>query len=276
MGEFSKRLGVSRDLIKHYEKQGILTSRREENNQYRYYYHAQYPAILITKKLQNMGYSLREIGHLLREASLEEYAEENAQRIAVLEREQLLRGMALENLRFVHDCQQKALEGTLLDSWMLEERPALVFFPFSEMSSFLPLSPEDTDAISAWTDATPAVEYCRLIRNGKVIFGFTASQEKAQLLGLGGDQIEQFPASRVFCSYVKVPRSTIGGQASSDEDEIRQMLPAALEELEALGLTADGPTLVRHLFEATEDEKFYYYCQVSIPVHDGDTQCKPF
>lgn len=62
MGEFSKRLGVSRDLIKHYEKQGILTSRREKNNQYRYYYHAQYPSILISRKLQNVGYSLREMG----------------------------------------------------------------------------------------------------------------------------------------------------------------------------------------------------------------------
>ncbi|MCD7929821.1 MAG: MerR family transcriptional regulator, partial [Clostridiales bacterium] len=159
MGEFSQRLGVTRDLIKHYEKQHILTSRREEGNQYRYYYHAQYPALLISKKLQNTGYSLREISHILNEASLEEYADENARRIATLEREQLLRDMTLKNLRFVHACQQKALEGTLLGSWELEDRPALVFFPFSGMTEFLPLSTEDTATMSDWTDATPAVEY---------------------------------------------------------------------------------------------------------------------
>ncbi|MCD8147061.1 MAG: MerR family transcriptional regulator [Clostridiales bacterium] len=266
MGEFSQRLGVTRDLVKHYEKQHILTSRREEGNQYRYYYHAQYPAILISKKLQNLGYSLREIGHLLNEASLEEYAEENARRIAALEREQLLQSIALEGLRFVHDCQQKEIEGTLLGSWELQERPALVFFPFSGMTEFLPLSAEDTAAMSGWTDATPAVEYCRLIREGKVIFGFTASEKLARLLGLGGSQVERFSACRVFCYYLRVPRSAIGGQVNSDEAEIQKMLPPAMAALEAQGLTAAGPILVRHLFEAPEDGTFYYYCQMSIPV----------
>ncbi|MCD8007715.1 MAG: MerR family transcriptional regulator [Clostridiales bacterium] len=266
MGEFSQRLGVTRDLIKHYEKQHILTSRREEGNQYRYYYHAQYPALLISKKLQNTGYSLREISHILNEASLEEYADENARRIAILEREQLLRDMTLKNLRFVHACQQKALEGTLLGSWELEDRPALVFFPFSGMTEFLPLSTEDTAAMSDWTDATPAVEYCRLIREGKVIFGFTASAELARLLRLGGSQVEQFSACRVFCYYLKIPRSTIGGQVDSDEEEIQKMLPPALAALEAQGLKAAGPVLVRHLFEAPEDGNFFYYCQMSIPI----------
>ncbi|MCC8075872.1 MAG: MerR family transcriptional regulator [Clostridiales bacterium] len=266
MGEFSQRLGVTRDLVKHYEKQGILTSRREEGNQYRYYYHSQYPAILISKKLQNLGYSLREIGHLLNEATLEEYADENALRIAALEREQLLRSMALEGLRFVHACQQKAIEGTLVGSWEIEERPDLVFFPFSGMTEFLPLSPEDTAAMTDWTEATPAVEYCRLIQEGKVIFGFTASAELARLLELGGSQVEQFPACRVFCYYLKIPRSTIGGKANSDEEEIQKMLPPALAAMEAQGLKAEGPILVRHLFEAPEDGKYFYYCQMSIPV----------
>ncbi|MCD8052006.1 MAG: MerR family transcriptional regulator [Clostridiales bacterium] len=266
MGEFSQRLGVTRDLIKHYEKQGILTSRREEGNQYRYYYHSQYPAILISKKLQNTGYSLREIGHLLNEASLEEYTDENAGRIAALEREQLLREMALENLRFVYACQQKALEGTLLGSWELNDQPGLVFFPFSGMNEFLPLSPEDIDAMANWTDATPAVEYCRLIRDGKVIFGFTASAEQARLLGLHGSQVEQLPACRTFCYYLKFPRSTIGGQANTDEEEIQKMLPPALAALEAQNLTAAGPILIRHLFEASEAGSFYYYCQASIPI----------
>ncbi len=266
MGEFSRKLGVSRDLIKHYEKQGILTSRREEGNQYRYYYHAQYPAILISKKLQNMGYSLREIGHLLNAANLEESAAGSTQRIAALEREQLLRGMVLESLRFVNDCQQKALNGTLVGSWELADRSELVFFPFSGTEAFLPLSPEDTEAMSGWTDATPAVEYCGLIQEGKVIFDFTASSEQAELLGLRGSQLERFPACRVFCYYLKIPRSPIGGQANTDEEEIQQMLPPALAALEAQGLEAAGPVLVRHLFEDTENGEFYYYCQVSIPI----------
>ncbi len=266
MGEFSQKLGVSRDLVKHYEKQGILTSRREEGNQYRYYYHSQYPAILISKKLQNTGYSLREISHILSDATLGETAAGSARRIAEMEREQLLRGMALENLRFVYACQQKAQEGTLVGSWELEERPALVFFPFSGIEAFLPLSTEDAAAMSDWTDATPAVEYCRLIQEGKVIFGFVATPEQVTLLGLRGSHLERFPACRVFCYYLKVPRSAIGGQANTDEDEIQRMLPPALAALEAQGLTAAGPILVRHLFEATEDGQFYYYCQMSIPV----------
>ncbi|MCD8384008.1 MAG: MerR family transcriptional regulator [Clostridiales bacterium] len=269
MGEFSQRLGVSRDLIKHYEKQHILTSRREEGNQYRYYYHAQYPAILISKKLQNLGYSLREIGHILNGASLEEYAAENAKRIAALEREHMLQEMALEHLRFVYACQQQALERTLEGRWELLHRPALIFFPFSEMTAFFPLSPEDTEAVPDWVDATPAVEYCRLIRQGKVLFGFTATPDQVELLELRGSQVEQLPACQVFCYYLKVPRSVIGGPAYTDEDAITSMLPPVLAALDAQDLTATGPFLARHLFEAPVDGKFYYYCQVSVPVSES-------
>ncbi|MCD7945361.1 MAG: MerR family transcriptional regulator [Clostridiales bacterium] len=269
MGEFSQKLGVSRDLIKHYEKQNILTSRREEGNQYRYYYHAQYPAILISKKLQNLGYSLREIGHILNGATLEEYAADNAQRIAALERERLLREMELEYLRLVYACQQWALEGTLVGRWELLQRPALAFFPFSEMAAFLPLSTEDTEAMSGWVDATPAVEFCRLIRQGKVLFGFTATPEQVELLELRGSQVERLPACQVFCYYLRVPRSIIGGPANTDEDAIASMLPPVLAVLEKQNLSVKGPFLARHLFEAPEDGKFYYYCQVSVPV-SGD------
>ncbi|MCD7754310.1 MAG: MerR family transcriptional regulator [Clostridiales bacterium] len=268
MGEFSQRLGVSRDLIKHYEKQNILTSRREEGNQYRYYYHAQYPAILISKKLQNLGYSLREIGHILNGASLEEYAADNAQRIAALERERLLREMELEHLRLVYACQQRALEGTLEGSWGLLQRPELVFFPFSGMADFLPLSAEDTEAMSGWVDATPAVEYCRLVRQGKVLFGFTATPEQVELLELRGSQVERLPACQVFCYYLKIPRSVIGGPAYTDEDAITSMLPPVLAALEEQNLSVTGPFLARHLFEAPVDGKFYYYCQVSVPVSE--------
>ncbi|MCD8047048.1 MAG: MerR family transcriptional regulator [Clostridiales bacterium] len=268
MGEFSQRLGVSRDLIKHYEKQNILTSRLEEGNQYRYYYHAQYPAILISKKLQNLGYSLREIGHILNGASLEEYAADNARRIAALELERLLREMELEHLRLVYACQQRALEGTLEGSWELLPRPELVFFPFSEMADFLPLSAEDTEAMSGWMDATPAVEYCRLIRQGRVLFGFPATPEQVELLALRGSQVERLPASQVFCYYLKVPRSVIGGPAYTDEDAIASMLPPVLVALEEQNLSVTGPFLARHLFEAPVDEKFYYYCQVSVPVSE--------
>ncbi|MCC8182643.1 MAG: MerR family transcriptional regulator [Clostridiales bacterium] len=266
MGEFSQRLGVSRDLIKHYEKQHILTSRREEGNQYRYYYHAQYPAILISKKLQNLGYSLREIGRILNGGSLAEYAADNARRIAALERERLLREMELDHLRLVYACQQRALEGTLEGSWALLRRPALVFFPFSEMESFLPLSVEDAEAMPDWIDATPAVEYCRLIRQGKVLFGFTATPEQVELLELRGSQVERLPACRVFCYYLKVPRSVIGGPANTDENAISSMLPPVLAALEEQNLSVTGPFLARHLFEAQEDGIFYYYCQVSVPV----------
>ncbi|MCD8334210.1 MAG: MerR family transcriptional regulator [Clostridiales bacterium] len=266
MGEFSKRLGVSRDLIKHYEKQGILTSRREKNNQYRYYYHAQYTSIPISRKLQNVGYSLREIGHLLNDASLEEYTAENADRIAALEREQLLRGMALENLRFVHTCQQEALEGKLLGRWELAERPELAFFPFSGTSEFLPLSPEETDAVTDWADAMPVVEYCGLLREETLIYGFSVRQERAELLELPSPHVERVRPCRTFNTYLKIPRRPLERAVEKDLEDMQQNLAPALSEVERQGLTPTSPILLRYLFEGPEDGKFCYYCQASIPI----------
>ncbi|MCD7761062.1 MAG: hypothetical protein LUH16_04715, partial [Clostridiales bacterium] len=213
------------------------------------------------------------IGHILNGASLEEYAAENARRIAALERERLLREMELEHLRLVYACQQRALEGALEGSWSLERRPELVFFPFSETESFLLLSPEDAEALPDWVGATPAVEFCRLIRQGKVLFGFTATPEQVQLLELRGSEVERLPACQVFCSYLKVPRSVIGGPANTDENAIASMLPPVLAALEEQNLSAAGPLLARHLFEAPADGEFWYYCQVSVPV-SGDGESK--
>ncbi|MCD8367894.1 MAG: MerR family transcriptional regulator [Clostridiales bacterium] len=266
MGEFAQRLGVSRDLIKYYEKHQILTPQREAGNQYRYYYHAQYPAILIGRKLQNTGHSLREIQHLLNEAAPDETASETAHQMARLERELRLKTLFLEKLKQLHPLQRQAAEGTFDGRWATGPRPALTFFPFSAYDRFLELDEADLDALAGWVDATPAADYCGLVRGGTLTYGFAIPQDQAQALELTGSGLVTLPPCQAFWYSMQSTRRPLNHEVGSEAEEIALQTAPALSKLAQLGLTGDEPICVYNLFESHAEGEFCYYQQVSIPL----------
>ena len=60
VGEISKILGVNRDTILYYDREGVISSIREDNN-YRYYHKNQITNFKIIMNLKKVGFSLEEI-----------------------------------------------------------------------------------------------------------------------------------------------------------------------------------------------------------------------
>lgn len=60
VGEVSKILGVNRDTILYYDREGVISSIREDNN-YRYYHKNQIANFKIIMNLKKIGFSLEEI-----------------------------------------------------------------------------------------------------------------------------------------------------------------------------------------------------------------------
>ena len=64
IGDYAKRLGVTPDLLKHYEDMGIIQSRRSESG-YRYYSFHTTLGMIESVRLRNYGLTLREIEAIL-------------------------------------------------------------------------------------------------------------------------------------------------------------------------------------------------------------------
>ncbi|MBQ8136861.1 MAG: MerR family transcriptional regulator, partial [Clostridia bacterium] len=71
IGEYAKKMGVTPDLLKHYEKMGLIESRASENK-YRYYPFTESVRLLECFSLRNLDLPLQEIRHLTKEADAAE------------------------------------------------------------------------------------------------------------------------------------------------------------------------------------------------------------
>ena len=70
IGEYAKYLGVTPDLLKHYEDVGIIQSQRSESG-YRYYPFHTTTMLIESVRLRNYGLTLREIKEILSDHSLD-------------------------------------------------------------------------------------------------------------------------------------------------------------------------------------------------------------
>ena len=84
IGEFAKNLGVSAGFLKHHEKYGLLKPQVAESG-YRYYEFHQAMLVVQCIRLQNMGFTSKEIADILNHTSSVDVA-------ALFERQERQRG----------------------------------------------------------------------------------------------------------------------------------------------------------------------------------------
>lgn len=67
IGELSERCGLSKDTIRFYEKQGLITVDRKERreNNYKEYSEETYQRLMSIKWIKNMGFTLTEVSEVL-------------------------------------------------------------------------------------------------------------------------------------------------------------------------------------------------------------------
>lgn len=65
IGEFAREMGVSQDMIKHYEKYGIIKPEIDEQTNYRYFNINQGEKIIESKKYRNLGFTIKESAELI-------------------------------------------------------------------------------------------------------------------------------------------------------------------------------------------------------------------
>ena len=72
IGEFSKKVGVTQEFLKHYQNNGILIPNEITEAKYRYYDQRNASTVLEIIKDKNYGFSVKEIEQIFRHSSTDQ------------------------------------------------------------------------------------------------------------------------------------------------------------------------------------------------------------
>ena len=205
IGDYAKYLGVTPDLLKHYEDMGIIHSERSESG-YRYYSFITTIELIESIRLRNYGLTLREIQTILTEhradnAKMEMLFDDHMERLRqeVLLNEALVEDYA-EFLRW-----KKPLDGRDRD-WEIRRSRPMCFLPHTDCYDFLE-DPRIYELLTTWMSFIPIVKSTmRAEPTGRTTWGFMVEEEMAKRLQLPvNGVVERIPARRIFYYKFRSP-----------------------------------------------------------------------
>ena len=206
IGTYAQNMGVTPDLLKHYEKMGLLHAQTSENG-YRYYPFSESVPLLECFSLRNYEMPLQQMHDLLYQGTLEDLHEALGERAQAIRR-RMLRDQTLLFEYQAFDRWMKSMEGRTL-YMLLEEKEDVYFLPHSRGRDFL----EDSrirDLLPRWIEWMPAVKSCRKIayrENEDCLadsyWGLAVPVPAAEECGIPvNDIVERLPGGRqLICHY---------------------------------------------------------------------------
>ena len=198
IGEYAKYLGVTPDLLKHYEDMEIIHSERSESG-YRYYSFHTTLELIESIRLRNYGLTLREIrailtAHAADNAQMETIFGENVGRL----RQEVLLNEALCE-EYAAFRRWKEPLGERGWDWEVRRGRPMLFLPHTDNYDFL----EDAriyELLPTWMSFIPIVKSAlKLEPGGRPVWGFLAEEESAKKLDLPlNGVVERVPTRKVF------------------------------------------------------------------------------
>ena len=198
IGEFAKYLGVTPDLLKHYEDQGIIQPTRSDSG-YRYYPFNTTMLLIECIRLRNYGMTLREIREILAAHHLDTAAVSSrlAENVEHMKEEILLdEALTADYEEFL------AWQAPLSDRW---SKP-MAFLPHTDKYDFLQ-DPRIYEILKSWMSYIPIVKSSmKAERNGRITWGLLVEERMIRQLKLPvNDIVEFYPPYKVFYYKFRAP-----------------------------------------------------------------------
>lgn len=238
IGDFAAYMGVTPDLLKHYEDQGLLWAEHRENG-YRYYPFQTSPKFLAAMQLKSYGIPIRGMQALISDASPEELLEELRNRTAHMEKE-------AERLRMVIG-EQRSLEAWMArrrpgrDDWEVTDFESFCFLPHSQGLVFI----ENEDIykiLPDWLGWMPLVKSTLAVsptpaEDGSLpsSWGLSVRESIAKAAGIPvNESVECVPAGKAFILHYAGPARMQSESLREDHDH------PVLAKMRALGVKPKG------------------------------------
>ena len=205
IGEFAKYLGVTPDLLKHYEDQGIIQPTRSDSG-YRYYPFNTTMLLIECIRLRNYGMTLREIreilaAHQLSTAAVSSRLAENVEHM----KEEILLDEALTADYEEFLAWQAPLSERDFD-WEIRWSKPMAFLPHTDKYDFLQ-DPRIYEILKSWMSYIPIVKSSmKAERNGRITWGLLVEERMIRQLKLPvNDIVEFYPPYKVFYYKFRAP-----------------------------------------------------------------------
>ena len=265
IGMVAKLVGLSEEGLRLYERDGILSARRKEQGNYRYYERLDITALMRAKAYQRCGFSLREIERLINSSSLKYILDSYAKQEGRLEEEINQKQLALEHLQKNRQLAEQ-LPRTL---WEIRrtEQPGMYRFEYMEGDELL-LRREEYDKLSRWSQLTPFAFHTprvswRDLEEGRVRY-FSA-------MGLMEQDVDRLGAREVAetgqytppcpCLYTVV-------QVDGERDDQADYLKPLADYVRREGIRVTGDPVGRGFLSMNKKKGYIRYREIWLPVQE--------
>ena len=267
IGEYAKYMGVTPDLLKHYEDLGVITPSRSESG-YRYYPFNVSMLLLECIRLRNYGMTLREIksiltDHTVDNAIVDKRLENN---IDLLREESRFDQALIEDYEEFLTWQEPL--HTRDADWCIRWSRPMYFLPHTNTFDFLD-DPRIYELLQDWMSRIPIVKSAmRVQQDGTKTWGLVIEQKKLHALGLPlNDIVVSIPSQKVF--YYQF-RSHL---MRADQEQLESQEHPALQIMQSMGLTAKKEYYRVTLMPADwQKEIFYQYGYYAIALEESVSQ----
>lgn len=157
IGDVAKILGISADLLRYYEKKGVVKPLKDKTNDYRYYEAWDINFLLDCIWMKGFGFSIEEIGHMVTSCGYEELLSQFAQREEKLNAD--LRRQELIARRMRRHRKEVEAGREYLGKCDLRPSPEIVRY-LNRHNFVYDSSPELAALSQAWLEYMPLVRRC--------------------------------------------------------------------------------------------------------------------
>lgn len=269
IGDYAKYMGVTPDLLKHYEEVGLLVPERSKSG-YRYYPFSHSHRLMACIHLRNYGLTLKEIKDALcRESdgpSGEEMLTDEVNAIISRNCDKLRKKISHTQL-LLKNREEFLSKKAILDrdgsDWSICMSEGVCFLPHTRGAAFLD-DPRIYEILRYWIREIPIVQSAvRITDQGGPIWGLMVRETDAKELQLPlNEAVEYYPPGRTFFYYTKSRRIRTADESAANPEH------PAFRRILSMNLKPASAYLRAEMMPAVWSSEFqdsHYVCYL-IPV----------
>ncbi len=266
IGDFANYLGVTPDLIKHYEKYRIIEGVKNEQTNYRYYSFWQSSSIFYSKMYQNMGFTLKEISYLLKEADSEQLLNDLKKKSISLQQTINKESYILNSLNNIVKYEEEIINNTFDGTWEIKNIDSFFFLPHSENCRYLQSLTKES-LIQQWINLLPITSLSMKIEiydceeNG-VQFGLSVDSNCVKSFDIDTSS----PVVEIKGQKVLVYKSKLTAINKDPIEISKRVLREPMRLIKKHNFTICGDVYVKTLFQTRCNDDSVIYRLIYIPI----------
>ncbi|MDL2217935.1 MerR family transcriptional regulator [Christensenellaceae bacterium OttesenSCG-928-M15] len=263
-GKIADLLGVSIETVRNYEKLGLISPARNDQNSYREYDAIDLNILRRVRTYSSCGLSVKQSADLILHGTVEDLAVSFGEMGASLS-EKIRYDMQL--LIFLKQKQAHLSRISAMQSTScIENSPPMYGLQFREDLKFI-MDAQVESIFRDWSEMRPFAESMlkfskdNFIEDGLHYFhGLCIEEQYADFYGIAeNEHIAYYPARKCLYSFVKNVFET---KASAENSSLK----VAKKDLERMGLTMVDDPFGRVLHTSKADGEYHHYIEVWIPI----------